>query len=290
MEYTIKNGAMTATISDLGAQLLSVTKDGVEYLWNGDPKYWKGHAPILFPFVGRLFEDKYIYDGVTYEMSRHGFARGMTFAVEAQQENCIAMTIEDTEETRVMYPFRFLFRVVYSIEASALAMRIEVENRTDGKMIFGLGGHPAFMAPIEEGLSFEDYYLEFDHESIPDVIEKTEGVLLTGGAKPYPLEDGRKISLHHDLFDHDAVVLRNMPDTVTLKSDKGTRSVTVNYPGMPYIGFWHAVKTDAPYVAIEPWVTLPARDGIVEDFASRWDMIRLDKGGKYTNVVTITLQ
>ena len=46
---------------------------------------------------------------------------------------------------------------------------------------------------------------------------------------------------------------------------------------------------DAPYVCIEPWVSLPARDGVVEDFACKGDLIHLPGHGSYENTWYITI-
>jgi len=63
MDVTIQTGRMKAVIRDQGAELISLQYEGREYLWNGDPAYWSGHAPNLFPFVGRLFEERYTLQG-----------------------------------------------------------------------------------------------------------------------------------------------------------------------------------------------------------------------------------
>ena len=112
---------------------------------------------------------------------------------------------------------------------------------------------------------------------------------MSGVDKRYELEGGQIIRLRHDLFDHDAIVLKNMAKSVTIASDKTKRYVTVSYPQMPYVGFWHAERKDAPYVCIEPWVSLPARDGVVEDFACKGDLIHLPGHGSYENTWYITI-
>ena len=81
MKYEITNGQFTAVIESYGAELQSFKKDGHEYIWEGDPAYWHGHGPNLFPFVGRLFEQKYKLHGKTYEMGIHGFAKIKDFQV-----------------------------------------------------------------------------------------------------------------------------------------------------------------------------------------------------------------
>ena len=75
MNYTLKNDLLTITISDLGGELQSVKGNGCEYLWQGDPSYWTGRAPLLFPICGRFFDGRYTYAGKTYEMGTHGFLR-----------------------------------------------------------------------------------------------------------------------------------------------------------------------------------------------------------------------
>ena len=50
MEYTLKNKELTVIFESKGATLHSIKdNDGVEYLWEGDPEYWSGQAPVLFP-------------------------------------------------------------------------------------------------------------------------------------------------------------------------------------------------------------------------------------------------
>ena len=66
MIYTLKNQELTVTLTDLGAELLSIKCAGdCEYLWQGDPAYWTGHAPLMFPICGRLINGNYTYEGKT---------------------------------------------------------------------------------------------------------------------------------------------------------------------------------------------------------------------------------
>ena len=290
MDVTIQTGRMKAVIRDQGAELISLQYEGREYLWNGDPAYWSGHAPNLFPFVGRLFEERYTLHGQEYHLGRHGFAKLMKFDVLEQSENAVTFGITDSEETRKVYPYLFDFQITFSLEDTRLFITADVFNRGRKILFFGYGGHPGFRVPIEEGRSFEDYYLEFPEKCFPDQVMMSKDVLVNGTLKPYPLVDGTKIPLHHDLFDNDAIVLTNTPYEVSLKADHAKHSVTVSYPGMPYIGFWHAVHTNAPYVAIEPWVSLPGRQDIVEEFSSLSDLVGVEPDDSYTNTWKITLK
>lgn len=288
--YTIENDYLKVTLNEKGAALWSVKDNtGHEYLWQGDAKYWVNRAPNLFPYIGRMTEGKYTLDGNTYEMNIHGFSRDMVFVAERISKEHIVFQIEDTSETYKQYPFKFEFSVVYRLEGAKIIMSYEVKNKDEKQMYFGVGGHPGFFVPMDEETKFEDWYLEFDSKRDVKRVEMSEKVFVTERLLDFPLEAGVKLSLEHSLFDHDAVVLTNVSPCVSLKSDKSKREVRVEYPQMPYVGFWHMPKTDAPYVCIEPWSSLPSREGIVEDLKTQPGLIALNAGCDYTNKWSIEI-
>lgn len=282
---TLQNDSLKVTISPIGGELQSIydKKDGTEYMWQADPAYWKGKAPNLFPYIGRLTEGKYTYQGNQYHLERHGFVRHAELSVEIQTDDMAVFSMADSETTRKQYPFAFRYLLQYRLTGRMLQIIGSVENRDSKKMYFGMGGHPGFQVPIEKNLKFEDYYLEFSEKCSPKQVLFTENCLVAKERKPYALEDEKRIPLAHDLFDQDAVILQDAARAVTLKSDHGKHQITVQYPDMKYIGFWHAPETDAPYVCIEPWSSLPSRDGIVEDLEKQSDLIGLESGKTYEN-------
>lgn len=291
MDYTIRNEYLEVTASDVGAELQSIkSADGVEYLWQADPEIWRGKAPNIFPYVARLTGGKYTLDGKEYSMKIHGFLKYMTLFMEEHSDTCMTFRLDADEETRGQYPFEFTYRITYALEGRTLATTISVENHGTGRIYFAVGGHPGFNVPMEEGLGFEDYYLEFGQPSQPYRVGFTDTCFLTGCDELYPLEDGRRIPLRHDLFDHDAVVLKHAPRCVRIASDKGSRSVTVRYPDFRYIGFWHMPHKEAPYVCVEPWSSLPSRDGIVEEFSQQSDLYALDGGKAFETTWTIGIE
>ena len=248
---TIRNDAMTVTIDELGAQLMSITSaGGVEYLWYGDPAYWRGRAINLFPYVGRLTDDRYTYGGKEYEMVRHGFAKLTRFTPVDVQPDRVTLRITDSEETRKSYPFAFAYEVTCALEGSTLSVTYAAENRGGQTMYFGMGGHPGFRLPLEDGVT---------------------------------------LPLRHELFDHDAIILKNFDRTVTLSAGEGTRGLTMTCPKMRYLGIWHAPKTDAPYVCLEPWLSLPSRQDIVEDLSQQNDLQSLEPGERYENGWAVTI-
>lgn len=290
MNYKIQNNRISVSVSSVGAELQSIQKDGAEYLWNGDSKYWGEQSPILFPFVGRLTDGKYELHGMEYSMQIHGFARFQDYDVVEQGDERIVFEIKDTEETYASYPYHFSFRISYELNGNCIKIGYWVKNESDVELYFGIGGHPGFQVPLEKGLTFSDYYLEFTEKSSPDRVGFTETCYLNGMNEVYPLKNQKILPMSHDMFDDDAIVLQHAYREVTLKSDKGQRRVTVAYPDCPYIGFWHAPKTEASYICIEPWVSLPSRQDIVEKFENKSDMVRLLPGKEYRNQWSIKVE
>ena len=290
MQYTLNHGTVCLTVDTMGGQMLSLkTADGVEYLWQGDPKYWSDRAPNLFPFIGRLTNDSYRYLGQIYPMHIHGFAASMEFTLMEQTEDTITLGLASSPETLAQYPFEFLLKIVYAVRGNTVDISYQVQNLSQRTMPFGIGGHPGFHVPLVSGEQFEDYELRFSCPCQPDRVGFSPAVYLNGHDESYPLREQQFLDLRHDLFDEDAVILKNMAREVTLRSKVSGRGVRVAYPDMPYLGIWHWPKTDAPYVCIEPWSSLPSRQDVVEEFSCKSDMIQLPAGGSYATTWSITL-
>ena len=290
MRYTIENHRLRLVIDSLGAQLLHIqSREGLEYLWQGDPTYWSDRAPNLFPFVGRLTRDSYQYQGKTYPMGIHGFASAQEFSCRVHEKDYLLLELTDNEETRKQYPFAFSLWVGYRLEDSQVKITYEVKNPGKEILPFGIGGHPGFRVPLENGEDFTDYYLEITQPCQPDRVGFTPQVYINGQDALYPLEKGKILNLRHDLFDEDAIVLKNMSREVTLRSRKSGHGVRVTFPQMTYLGLWHRPKTQAPYLCIEPWTNLPSRQDVVEDFGCKSDLIPLLPGDTYRNTWFVTV-
>lgn len=289
--YTISNEVLTVTLDACGAVLHSIVKEDTEYLWQGNATYWARRDANLFPYVGRLTDGKYLLDGQEYPMTIHGFCIGTDFEVTDQGGDFIRFTLTDSERTLQMYPFRFAFHVEYRVDGNRIVKTCLVENRDSREMYFGIGGHPGFNVPLGGEGAFEDWKLVFPQESQPVRMNlDPENYRYAGTEQPYPLENGTTIALTHDLFDLDAVVLRDMPRSVCICSPVSSRSVTVDYPHMPFLGLWHKPHSDAPYVCIEPWVSLPSHSAYMEDISKQEHLIHLPAGETYHNIMTITLK
>lgn len=290
MIYTIENEYLTVSVEDIGAQLKSIyhKKSETEFLWQGDPKYWKGRAYNLFPIVGRLYDGKYTYNGKTYELERHGFARDKKFYLCEKSGEEMTFNISSDDETLPSYPFRFIFKITFKLEKNKLIVSYSVQNTGEEKMYFGLGAHPGFNVPFAGG-KFEDYEIRFDAPCKPLRELLGETYLMADKTVPFDLDENFALELNHSLFDDDAVVLRNTSGSLTLEKKGEKKGVKVEYSDMPFVGIWHAPKTDAPYVCIEPWANLPSKEGQTEDLTKKENIGVAEAGETVKTVMSITI-
>lgn len=304
MIYTLKNSEMEVQVSSKGGELVSLRDaDQTEYIWIGDARYWKRHAPQLFPCIGRLTNNQYRMDGALHEMGQHGFLRDYELTKVEREEQDIALDgvadpagaaalhlqLTSDASTRQLYDRDWTVDIFYRLCGKMLNVKFQLRNRDVRTMRFGYGIHPGFNVPLNPALHFEDYRLDFHEASTPKQMELTERYTISGGMHDYTLEEGRYLPLQHSLFDHDAIILKDMPHTVTLGSQKDEKKVTVTFPDMPYLGIWHAPETDAPFVCIEPWSSLPSTDGIIDEFETKSDFITVEPEETYMNSWSISI-
>ena len=310
MIYTLRNSEMEVQVSSKGGELVSLRDaEQTEYIWIGDARYWKRHAPQLFPCIGRLTNNQYRMDGALHEMGQHGFLRDYELTkveseeqeaavrtkaagqagTEAETATSLHLQLQSDASTRQLYDRVWTVDIFYSLCGKTLSVKFQVRNCDTRTMRFGYGIHPGFNVPLNPALRFEDYRLDFHEVSIPKQMELMERYTISGGMHDYALEEGRYLPLQHSLFDHDAIILKDMPHTVTLGSQKDEKKVTVAFPDMPYLGIWHAPETDAPFVCIEPWSSLPSTDGVIDEFETKPDFITVEPEQTYTNNWSISI-
>lgn len=252
---TIGADGVEATVSSHGAQLMSLVHDGLEYLWQGDGRWWPRRAPVLFPIVGALRDNVVQTPEGPAPMAQHGLARNFDHEVVAADAASVTYRLASSEETRRLYPYDFELLMIYAVADGSLSQTFSVSNTGDVPMTFQLGGHPAFNVPVDpaSGERFDDYVLEFAEPWRAVVPRIVEGGLLDWTVETTVVDGGTELPIDHRLFDHDALVLSDVPGrTVTLRGTKSGRSMTVDFPGFDYCGIWSAAG-DAPFVAIEPW-------------------------------------
>lgn len=283
MIHRLEGDAICIEVESRGAQLKSIVVDQVEYLWQRDPKYWGEASPVLFPYIGRMVNKTYQTNGKRYQMDIHGFAKDMPFQLVEKDERKMVLEIEATADTLKQYPYDFKLQVIYLVEDNMLTTSYKIMNRGSEDMYYGIGGHPGIALPFEEGSVFEDYYIDFGKTSYPARITFSDAGFVDGRRDNFSLRENRYLDLKHTLFDRDAVVLENVNPQFLLTSKKGKRGIEFGCHGFSYIGFWHMPHTKAGYVCIEPWSSLPSREGICEILEQKSDLKRLSsqKIGSY---------
>jgi galactose mutarotase-like enzyme len=250
--YFLENNLLSVHISPIGAEMQRLYgKDtGLEYLWSGDPSFWGKFSPVLFPIVGTLKKNHYRYQGTDYTLPRHGFAREKEFRVEQQSDTMLICTLQDDEQTRMVYPFQFVLQLIYTLEGKRLTVSYTVLNSGDKPLYFSLGAHPAFAVPLEKGSAYADYQLVFNRPETAVRWGLQDGLLLNEG-EPF-LDQNSEIRLSRSMFDRDAIVLKGLSsDKVSLQREGSEHGWTFGFPNWPHMGIWAA--KGAPFICIEPW-------------------------------------
>lgn len=248
----IKNEVLQAVINPLGAELCSLvsTNTKCEYIWQADPAYWGKHSPVLFPVVGTLKSNTYTYNGNSYMLPRHGFAREKVFDTNQPDEATAIFTLRSNSDSIKVYPFEFELQLIYRLQANALSLTYQVYNPAAEPMYFSIGGHPAFNVPLTANSAYTDYYLQFNATERLVRYHLQDG-LLSEICSEVPADRGR-IALNPALFYEDAIVMKHLQShVVELGSTTHQHGLSFDFAGFPYLGIWAA--KDAPFVCIEPW-------------------------------------
>ena len=281
MLYNKKNGNIEITVESKGAELKALLKDGKEFMWNADAKYWAKTSPVLFPFVGGCKEGKYTYNGIEYPMGRHGFARDNEFELVEIGENNLKFSYKSNEESLKVYPFNFEFIINYVITADGVNLEYEVFNKEDGEMYFNLGTHPAFMA---SEFPVTDYYLEFSEPETLDLYTLV-GLTVAKETKPF-LKNEKVIKITEDLFKDDALVFKgHKSEYLSLKNVNNSEEVKVSLKDFTWLGIW--APPGAPFVCLEPWCGVADMEDHNGDLTKKEAVNKLEKGGSFKRVMEI---
>ena len=282
MFYCIENEFLTAQINDYGAELhsLKAKADGFEYIWQGDPNVWTGQAPVLFPIIGRLLDDKYRFNGSEYTMQKHGFARKRPFEVVSCARNEAVFVLRSDADTRACYPFDFELYVKFTLLGKTLHVIHTVVNQTGGEMYFSLGGHPGFNCAMGDRLEF-DKTESLDTETI-------DGDSIRLPDKTPVLQGEKSITITEHIFDRDALILSGIRSkAVTLRKASHAHEVRFTFGDVPYLGIW--AKPGAPYVCIEPWCGVNDDRRVRADISEKDAIQRLPEGGVFDLAYTVEI-
>ena len=283
----LSNDIVTLEVNEHGAEPVSLVKDGREYMWTADAAFWNRHAPILFPAVGKPFDNTVHIGGKAYSIKQHGFARDCQF-VEAAPG--LLRLAEPTDPE--VYPYRFGLEARYSLEGSSAKIEWSIENQGDEDMYAQIGAHPGFLMPgYDPADEIHGYVRYFDNNGTPVSPVMVSG--LDGGNRvplPEPVRIPADMPIHNDTFAHDALIFENGQVATTELCDKdGTPVLRVECPQAEAYGIWAPNKPGCPFVCLEPWCGICDRKGYTGDVSGRDCIQRIAPGETYSFTYVITV-
>jgi len=289
MNHILENAYLKVTINDAGAELSGIydKQRSHEVIWQADPAYWKRHAPVLFPNVGKTWQNKFTFRGTDYPAKQHGFARDMDFTCVSASENSITHVLASSDETLKVYPFPFFLGITQTLSENTLTIQWKVTNPGTETMYFTIGAHPAFNVPVLPDTEQKDYQLLFK-------IDNPSYILLdprAGAARPektYILKtkDGR-CPVGTSTFDNDALIFDNQISWAGIAYPDGTPYVSVSCEDFPNFGIWSA--PGAPFICLEPWDGRCDNCGFDDELSRKPGIIAVEAGKSYIKSYTITI-
>lgn len=255
MLYTLENDKLCVQVRSLGAELRSIKEraDETEYLWDGNPTWWKYSSPVLFPIVGKLVNGEYRVDGKTYELPGHGLGRISEFELVNKTASSIEFALKWSETSLAKYPWKFQLNIAYELLDNEIKVIWKVKNLDDKEMIYSIGSHGAFRCPILADEDFTDCYLAFNQAEDCVNMPLNEKGQFKHGAGSVRL-NGHELALNYPMFKNDALAYDALKsDTVSICSRKSSKKLSVTAKDFPYWGFWTPNDGGAPFLCIEPW-------------------------------------
>lgn len=281
MKFQIKNDFLEATFDTLGAELISLKSNEREYIWNMNPQFWNRRSPILFPIIGSLKDDTYYFEGKKYQLPRHGFAREKQFQVVDQSADKIVFSLKEDAETLKDYPFDFELQIEYRLVEQRLEVHYKVENASQNKMYFSIGGHPGFAL----SKNIENYSLVFATEEELE-FSLLENHLLSAETQILKT-DKNQLQLNYALFEKDALVFKNHKINSVTIQENGQNFVKVTFEKFPDLGIW--TKIDAPFICIEPWFGHADEVMTNQKLEEKAGIQTVEKNEVFTSIYTIEI-
>jgi len=245
----LSSNYLSLSVAEIGAEMQYLrTHSGVDLLWHGDPTFWSGRAPVLFPIVGRAVDDKIAVGEHSADMAQHGIARRRAFTLEEQSASHCRHVLRADHETLTQYPFDFTLQLTHTLSDATLTVTARIENHSEAPMPFGFGFHPAFRWPLP-GAEEQRHAIQLLSGNNPDQQPLQSDGLLEPSRIEGPFVDGR-LDIQEALFKDGALVFPNGTDALRYCAENGPR-LSFTFHNLPDLALWKPV--DAPFLCIEPW-------------------------------------
>ena len=286
----LSNETLRVEVSAHGAELQSIRKGDVEYLWQGDSRYWGRRSPVLFPIVGSVWEARYRVEGTEYQLGQHGFARDMDFTLVCATDTEVRYRLESSDETLAKYPYPFVLEIAYRLHGASIDVIWEVKNPSDKDMYFQIGAHPAFFYPDYDPEKSGRGFFTFDRtEGIECIRIKEKGCVDAVTKWPLEMPEG-VLKLEKDTFDAiDTIMVQDSQlKRVNMFKEDGTAWLSLSFDA-PVVGIWSPPGKVAPFICIEPWYGRCDRVGYEGEYRDKDWMNCLAPGEGFKSVYTIEI-
>ncbi len=288
--HALANGYLSAVVKADGAELCSLCDaTGTEMLWQADP-IWPRHAPVLFPIVGRLKDDRLLHHGKAHRLTQHGFARDRRFAWLTRSPTHCRLVLHDDGATRAMYPFAFRFEVAYTLDDDALEQSFTIVNTGREILPASVGAHPGFAWPLTPGAEKAAHVLEFSAvEAAP--VRRLAGGLLDPAPQPTPVQ-GHVLALDPALFAADALILDQLASASVRYTAPSSEVIEVSWDGFPQLGIWSrstGAEACADFLCIEPWHGTASPADFDGEFTTKPDLMHIPPGDRRVLTLRIRL-
>ncbi len=282
--HILENESLRVTIADAGAELISVYDKArqAERIWTGDPAVWNRHAPILFPFVGKVIDGKYRIGDREYSMkTQHGFARDMEFTCTEETAVSASHCLTASDKTRAVYPYEFRLTVRHRLEAKRLRVEWTVENLDQGRMYFSIGGHPGFLLP--EGIRKEDCCILFPGMDALSYISASKAGYAVNAEKTLSLNDG---CARYQPDIPDTWIFENgQVKQVGIATPDERPYVLMHCEQFPMLAVWANPK--GPFICLEPWFGRTDDEGFTGSIDQKKGIQALEPGEKKEIAYTV---
>ena len=251
----IYSDKLKVKIDEVGSSLLSMQdEEGLECIWQGDEKSWKGHDVTIFPFVARLKDGYYTVDGEEYYIPSHGICRRHDFEIASKSADSVTHIYKWDEDTIEVYPYKFELTIEHKVEDAKYIKTMTVKNLDDKEIYYGIGGHPAMNVIERKGdtannvivfkkpICPNNYYLD----EVGHFIEKKEAyeMLKEFSCSKKTMQKLKTLIFTDENFD--GLELQRA-DGVTFKFEFSNPSA---------LAFW-SHPTSGAYYCVEPWWGVP---------------------------------
>ena len=267
----LENETLSLSVSTKAAEMHSLIHkpSGREWIWEGDPAFWAGRNPILFPIIGSTHDKIIRIEGKEHRMGNHGFARHADFEVESHSPDQLVLSLGDSAETTIQYPFQFKLSVTYRLKPDHLDILYRIENRSKREMPFNFGLHPAFrhsgdgiQAPISVAFPCAE-------NGLPESI----------------LAKGRILNFTDAFFETTPTLILSPVASPHVTLIDGPDRIDVSCVGYRWLAFWK--KPGAHFLCIEPWHGHDDFGVVTGDFKDREGTLILKPGHSYSTAYQI---